>query len=1316
MGKKIQCIGRYVMDGQTLGKGNFAKVELATHGLTCCKVAIKIIDTRKIKEDYTRNNLHREARILGQIRHPHIIRLYETLKATTLYCLVLEYASGGDLLAFIKNQKEGRLLENKARPFFRQLVSAIHFLHERGVAHRDLKMENILLDGKHKNLKVIDFGLSNTFSRNELMKTHCGSLEYAAPELIANNDNKYGPEVDIWSLGLILYGMVLGKLPFSTHYTDQYRRQKLLVQILKGLSDNHFKELTLHGISEELIDLLNKLIEPSVELRLPLADCEIHSWFTNNNKLPFTPFIALPRDKTSKLQVIDELAALLETPREHLEDTVQENKCDDYSAMFNMLLDTKRMDKGLFDTDFTQKQEVKREKHKKRHHHRHASKKDSKGKATPSILCPEIEIPSDTEEPKVPQSHNSTSFDLMALCSAPTWLGGDRRKSRRRRSPMPVSPLPPSVDPAKNELDPGALAAVGGQEPHGLLSPTQASTQVAQLLRRNSSRRKSRRSVHSADPPSRTGSIRRSRRHHNPDNSGSNPNSPHSPNNPNNPEIKIDTPKQSPVSAVKRPANLKGLKECYSNDNHKGLTRKSTLGPNTSYSRRFRRTRFGSDKTDGGDSMQSDSSNPCSTTNLHEDYSDGSQDEFSRHGSKTSLGSVDNRESTVESRIAHADIRSIVRPKQIVLRSKVNGQVKRDNPCSLHVPNVEDASCRSLSASPEIIIESMQSSTFANLSDDEKLERRMSCEIPKTDSEKRVEQELTDSLHVNLQTSDSIHSSTECLGAASLKPEHYSDYPDAGLHDETQETCRLEFYANDHELSNPVNRNILNDTVDHFETLHEPKHLVADLYSKREKISLDDKILMQDDICYVDSSDHNSSQENLILDRRRRKESLDDIESISAPILLSPRELGLGLTPSESPGDSLIGPGASSVLSSRHGSTPSVRFVMPSTPIRQMFHTPIARIESFHSDDFEIYTSDIDALVTSPTTPSPSSISTQTPTVPCFQYRIHGRKKQFMRKSAKHQQKSSKDNKKFQKDGIISFIPEKNGRDDFRGREALVSSSSECGSDGQVPEVVNASKAKIFPMENSDDQTDGKSCKPQMNDKTKLISEVQVDQNSTKKHQNSTCRSFPWKQAQDTETKQSIWRRGFVHLLKKKKLTSFGSGNNNNDADSPSRYRVANHSNSSTANVVNTVINTRNGHARGSYRAVPPSTLDIPATSVEIKWSPAKVVQNNIKAGVDSGTGDIGRTQTPSPSPSKPKVFDFTIVTSEPSKHKHCLLSWKACRECTFSEDSSTSEVSEDNDGRCSRDSQIPESTNSNTIAMTTIRAAPVSPCNVSLS
>lgn len=149
--------------------------------------------------------------------------------------------------------------------------------------------------------------------------------------------------------------------------------------------------------------------------------------------------------------------------------------------------------------------------------------------------------------------------------------------------------------------------------------------------------------------------------------------------------------------------------------------------------------------------------------------------------------------------------------------------------------------------------------------------------------------------------------------------------------------------------------------------------------------------------------------------------------------------------------------------------------------------------------------------------------------------------------------------------------------------------------------------------------------------------------------QNSTCKSFPWKQAQETETKQSIWRRGFVHLLKKKKLTNFGSGNNNNDADSPSRYRMVNHStsNSNTANAVNTVINTRNGHARGTYRAIPPSTLDIPATSVEIKWSPAKIVQNNIKTAVDSG--------------SYMRIYVYIIVypSIKNSEKIHCVVSFE---------------------------------------------------------
>ncbi|KAK3611956.1 hypothetical protein CHS0354_011614 [Potamilus streckersoni] len=167
-------------------------------------------------------------------------------------------------------------------------------------AGRDLKMENILLDEKRKHIKLIDFGLSNTYGRDELMKTHCGSLEYAAPELLAATE-RYGPEIDIWSIGIVLYAMVVGTLPFITHYTDQYRRQKLLQQIEKGLVETHEKEMA--HLSQDCIDLLKKMLEPAPELRLPLMDIEIHPWVTNFNKMPFYPFQHLTKDKTLTSQV-----------------------------------------------------------------------------------------------------------------------------------------------------------------------------------------------------------------------------------------------------------------------------------------------------------------------------------------------------------------------------------------------------------------------------------------------------------------------------------------------------------------------------------------------------------------------------------------------------------------------------------------------------------------------------------------------------------------------------------------------------------------------------------------------------------------------------------------------------------------------------------------------------------------------------------------------------------------------------------------------------------------------------------------------------
>lgn len=560
---------------------------------------------------------------------------------------------------------------------------------------------------------------------------------------------------------------------------------------------------------------------------------------------------------------------------------------------------------------------------------------------------------------------------------------------------------------------------------------------MSALLRRSSSRRRSRRTT-SADPPSRHSSFhsRRSTRRSRPGTPSTGPHSPNSPSNLNNPEIKIDTPKQSPVPIVRRPANLL-LKECHTASVEQNA--KSNLEP-SKVSKPSRRRRIGRDHThdhrDNADSNPSDSSNPCSTTNLIEGLSDGSTEMLShpdsRPDSRNSV--IEQTDDTVESKIAATDIRSIVRPKQFVLRGVVNGPSKTvftDSVSGLKVPNSNEVDNRCLSASPEVIIESMQPSTYANLSDDEKLEqnRKASCESPKTDSEKRVELGMFDlRLPTLISSSDYVDSSTECLGAAALKTEVLNHSNTSKYQRDNAKNSEHGFYANLNESANVFSndRHTMADGTNTCFASNNPNLFEQDVYSKQDKISLDaQNDICDDDVCFVDSSDHNSSQENLLTDRPRNKlESLtsDENESHSAPVLISAR----GFYSPKGDDDIQVLPKVGSVRSSRHGSTPSIKFKMPSTPIRQMFKTPIARIESFHSDDFDAFNSDIDALVTSPT-PSPNSA--QTPTVPCFQYKLHSRhKKNSLNKHMKARRSLIKDGVQCTKDGFMTLLPEKPAR------------------------------------------------------------------------------------------------------------------------------------------------------------------------------------------------------------------------------------------------------------------------------------------------
>ncbi|XP_015136280.2 maternal embryonic leucine zipper kinase isoform X1 [Gallus gallus] len=196
---------------ETIGTGGFAKVKLGRHLLTGEKVAIKIMDKVALGDDLPRVKTEIDA--MKNLSHQHVCRLYHVIETSKKIFMVLEYCPGGELFDYIVSKD--RLSEEEARVFFRQIVSAIAYVHSQGYAHRDLKPENLLIDEEH-NLKLIDFGLcaKPKGGLDYRLNTCCGSPAYAAPELIQGKAY-IGSEADIWSMGVLLYALLCGFLPFD---------------------------------------------------------------------------------------------------------------------------------------------------------------------------------------------------------------------------------------------------------------------------------------------------------------------------------------------------------------------------------------------------------------------------------------------------------------------------------------------------------------------------------------------------------------------------------------------------------------------------------------------------------------------------------------------------------------------------------------------------------------------------------------------------------------------------------------------------------------------------------------------------------------------------------------------------------------------------------------------------------------------------------------------------------------------------------------------------------------------------------------------
>ncbi|GAM18627.1 hypothetical protein SAMD00019534_018020 [Acytostelium subglobosum LB1] len=271
--------------GETLGSGNFATVKLAVDKKTGDKFAIKIIDKKKfmMNSSSRKDALMDEVKILQQLNHKNIIHIQEVFDTERTLFLVLELVEGGELLDDILDNCFYK--EDKAKEFFRQLVNAVKYLHDQGIAHRDLKPQNILL--KHKRdecddaIKLSDFGLSRTIGEGSFMKTMCGTPQYLAPEILTNGANGaggYGKEVDCWSMGAILYVMLCGHPPF-----DDSQDISIFEQIRNAVYE--FPDEDWATVSAEAKDLIKRLLTANPSKRYSCNQILEHPWYNKSNTL-----------------------------------------------------------------------------------------------------------------------------------------------------------------------------------------------------------------------------------------------------------------------------------------------------------------------------------------------------------------------------------------------------------------------------------------------------------------------------------------------------------------------------------------------------------------------------------------------------------------------------------------------------------------------------------------------------------------------------------------------------------------------------------------------------------------------------------------------------------------------------------------------------------------------------------------------------------------------------------------------------------------------------------------------------------------------
>ncbi|KAI1887668.1 hypothetical protein AGOR_G00192680 [Albula goreensis] len=316
---------------ETIGSGGFAKVKRGRHILTGEYVAIKIMEKKDLGDDLPRVKIEIEA--MKNLSHQHVCRLYHVIETATKIFMVLEYCPGGELFDYII--AKDRLSEEETRVFFRQIVSAMAYVHSQGYAHRDLKPENLLIDENH-NLKLIDFGLcaKPKGGLGYELKTCCGSPAYAAPELIQGKAY-IGSEADVWSMGVLLFALLCGYLPF-----DDDNCMVLYRKITRGVYDNP------RWLSPGSILLLNQMMQVEPKRRLTVRQLLDHPWVMTGYSSPVEWHSKHPLGHIDE-DCITEMAVSYKRSRKGTIQLVSEWKYDQTTATYLLLLAKKQQGKPV---------------------------------------------------------------------------------------------------------------------------------------------------------------------------------------------------------------------------------------------------------------------------------------------------------------------------------------------------------------------------------------------------------------------------------------------------------------------------------------------------------------------------------------------------------------------------------------------------------------------------------------------------------------------------------------------------------------------------------------------------------------------------------------------------------------------------------------------------------------------------------------------------------------------------------------------------------------------------------------------------------